>query len=102
MATTANRQVKLPKKGIADSARFVLTIKYYSHGIALLIYIPTRRPPGSAWNGARASPTFSPGSTSPHLPNGPPAGSQGAFPPLGNRPQDNNPHERALQALTVS
>ncbi|KIM84875.1 hypothetical protein PILCRDRAFT_779165 [Piloderma croceum F 1598] len=62
---------------------------------------PARRQP--AWTGARASPTFSPGSTSPRLSNGPPPSSQGAFPPLGQtngtRSQE-NPQERVLQSLS--
>ena len=70
--------------------------------IVVLINVGFRsRPP--AWTGARASPTFSPRSTSPRLPNGPSPGNQGAFPPLahtnGTRTQD-NPQERALQGLS--
>jgi len=60
-----------------------------------------------AWNGNRASPTFSPGMAPGRLPNGPqvqqppPAKDPGAFPHLaqtnGNRPSD---AERVLQALS--
>ncbi|KII90025.1 hypothetical protein PLICRDRAFT_29180 [Plicaturopsis crispa FD-325 SS-3] len=60
---------------------------------------PARRAP--AWNGARASPTFSPSGAPARLPNGPP---QGAFPPLGGQPNGNartdNPQDRVLQNLS--
>jgi len=77
MATTA-RQPKPTKKGMPEPA--------------------ARRQP--AWTGPR---NFSPGSTSPRIPNGPPPSSQGAFPPLsqatnGARTQD-NPQERVLQSI---
>ncbi|RDX57316.1 hypothetical protein OH76DRAFT_1334558 [Lentinus brumalis] len=60
MATTA-RQSKPPRKGPDPG--------------------PRRAP---AWNGARASPTFSPGPANARLPNGNQQGPAGAFPPLAN------------------
>jgi hypothetical protein len=101
MATTA-RQPKPTRKGMPEPARSVFHISSSSdnrctHEFSFLC----SRPP--AWTGARASPTFSPGSTSPRLSNGPPPGSQGAFPPLaqtnGTRTQE-NPQERVLQSLS--
>jgi hypothetical protein len=84
---------------MAEPARFVSRAESSSNDRCT--YILCSRPP--AWTGARASPTFSPGSTSPRLPNGPPPGNQGAFPPLaqtnGTRTQD-NPQERILQSLS--
>ena len=64
-----------------------------------------RFPSRPAWNGSRASPTFSPALNPSRLPNGPPPPQQpkdtGPFPPLnqqnGARPQET---DRNLQALT--
>ncbi|KAI3604541.1 pab1 binding protein [Moniliophthora roreri] len=74
-----SRQTKTQRKGAAADA--------------------ARRP--SAWSGARASPTFSPTSSSPRPTN--PASSQGGnFPPLGqtNGNRQDTSHDRVIQALS--
>jgi len=80
MATTA-RQPKPTRKGVPE---------------------PPRRTP--AWTGARASPTFSPPSTSPRPSNSVSPVTQGSFPPLGNpngtRAAADNPQDRVLQSLS--
>ena len=64
-----------------------------------------RFPSRNAWNGSRASPTFSPALNPGRLPNGPPPSQQpkdaGSFPPLNQqnsaRPQET---DRIVQSLT--
>ncbi|KZT73682.1 hypothetical protein DAEQUDRAFT_721755 [Daedalea quercina L-15889] len=88
MATTA-RQPKPQRKGGAPEPA-------------------ARRAP--AWSNPRASPTYSPNTANARLPNGAPAASPGAFPPLsqpngsGNTPppraQPDAPHDRVLSQLS--
>ncbi|KAI0784608.1 hypothetical protein C8Q75DRAFT_724367 [Abortiporus biennis] len=86
MATTA-RQPKQARKGMPDSA-----------------------PRRNAWQGPRASPTFSPGTPNSRLPNGSQpaaaAATPSAFPPLaqtqlnGTAPRTDRPQDRVLQQLS--
>ncbi|GJE88624.1 PAB1-binding protein-like protein [Phanerochaete sordida] len=61
----------------------------------------TRRP--SAWTGARASPTFSPGVPNTRLPAGQQTPTNGPFPAMGNQngaPRADRPQDRVLQQLS--
>ncbi|KAH9838493.1 uncharacterized protein C8Q71DRAFT_751533 [Rhodofomes roseus] len=88
MATTARQPKPQRKGGVPEPA--------------------ARRAP--AWSNARASPTYSPSNANARLPNGAPAASPGAFPPLGQpngasntpppRPQDGAPQDRVLSQLS--
>ena len=108
---SSNRQSKQQRKGMPDSGlRYVFERLPLPASLATLL-VPTdlndnRLLSRNAWNGSRASPTFSPGMNSGRLPNGPPPSQQqpketSPFPPLnqqnGPRPQE---FDRVLQPLT--